>query len=190
MQLLGKKIVGTGLLAIYPYGVVGRDVVSRRFSRIPMEICCAAFAMVLVHVTALTPVWAALGQPATSVERDRTLMKGQRHGQTGTGTGYSIETLTVAGMTIREFVSADGVVFAVVWKGTGAPDLSLLLGDYFEEYRDGLTTARNRTPRSRKPLALKTEHLVVEQRGHSRSMWGRAFLPSALPPGMAPEDIQ
>ena len=163
---------------------------SRRFSRSLMEICCSAFAIVLVHVIAFTPVWAALGQPATSVEHDRSLMKGQRHGQTGTGTGYSIETLTVAGMTIREYVSANGVVFAVAWKGTGAPDLPLLLGEYFEEYRDGLTAARNQTPRARKPLVLKTDHLVVERRGHSRSMWGRAYLPSALPPGLAIEDIR
>jgi hypothetical protein len=78
----------------------------------------------------------------------------------------------------------------VAWKGTGAPDLPLLLGDYFEEYRDGVTAARNRMPRVRKPLVLKTTHLVVERGGQSRSLWGRAFLPAALPPGMASEDIQ
>jgi len=81
-------------------------------------------------------------------------------------------------------------VFAVAWRGTGAPDLQLLLGDYFEEYREGLTAARNRAPRSRKPLMLKTPRLVVERGGHSRSLWGRAFLPAALPPGVASEDIQ
>ena len=158
--------------------------------RLAMQSFCALLAILLSHLIALPSVWAALGQPATSVEHDRTLMKGQRHGQTRAGTGYSIETLTVAGMTIREYVSADGVVFAVAWKGTGAPDLPLLLGDYFEEYQEGLTTARNRTPRIRKPLVLKTDHLVVERGGYSRTMWGRAFLPSALPPGMAIEDIQ
>ena len=153
-----------------------------------MDGLCAAFAIVLFQLTALPPVWAALGQPATSVERDRTMMKGQLRSRPASG--YSVETIIVGGMTIREYVSSDGLVFAVAWKGTGAPDLPLLLGDYFEEYRDGLTAARNRRPRARKPLALKTAHLIVERGGHSRSLWGRAFLPAALPPGVASQDIQ
>lgn len=155
-----------------------------------MESFCAALAMVLLYLAAIPPTWAALGQPATSVERDRVMMKGQRQSGTGTGTGYSIETITVAGIKIKEYVSSDGIVFAVAWRGTGAPDLQLLLGDYFEEYREGLTAARNRELRSRKPLMLKTSRLVVERGGHSRSLWGRAFLPAALPPGLASEDIQ
>ena len=159
----------------------------RSFRRL-MESFCAVLAIVLLHLAAIPPAWAALGQPGTSVERDRTIMKGQR--QSRTETGYSIETITVAGMKIKEYVSSDGLVFAVAWKGTGAPDLSLLLGDYFEEYRDGLTAARSRTPRMRRPLFLKTAHLIVERSGHSRSLWGRAFLPAALPPGVASQDIQ
>ena len=161
---------------------------SKKPFRSVMESFCATLAMVLLHLTAIPPVWAALGQPETSVERDRAMMKGQR--QSRSATGYSIETIVVAGMTIREYVSSNGLVFAVAWKGTGAPDLPLLLGVYFEEYREGLTTARNRTPRARKPLALKTAHLIVERGGHSRSLWGRAFLPAALPPGVASQDIQ
>ena len=153
-----------------------------------MEYFCAALAALVLQLVAIPPVWAALGQSATSVERDRTLMKGQR--QSRTATGYSIETITVDGMKIKEYVSSDGLVFAVVWRGTGAPDLQLLLGDYFDEYQEGLTAARNRTPRSRKPFLLKTGRLVVERGGHSRSLWGRAFLPAALPPGVASEDIQ
>jgi hypothetical protein len=147
-----------------------------------------ALAFALIQFIALPPVWAALGQPATSVERDRTMMKGQLRSRPASG--YSVETIIAGGLTIREYVSPDGFVFAVAWKGTGGPDLPLLLGDYFEEYRDGLTTARNRTPRVRKPLALKTAHLIVERGGHSRSLWGRAFLPAALPPGVTLQDIQ
>jgi len=153
-----------------------------------MENWCAALALSMTHLAALAPAWAALGQPAASVERDRTVMKGQR--QSRAAGGYSIDTITVAGMKIREYVSSDGIVFAVAWKGTGAPDLKLLLGDYFDEYREGLTAARNRSPRIRKPFLLRTARLVVERGGHSRSLWGRAFLPAALPPGIASEDIQ
>ena len=93
-------------------------------------------------------------------------------------------------MEINEYVSSDGVVFAVVWKGTGVPDLKLLLGEYFEEYREEVTASRSRTPRVREPFKMKSDRLVVERAGHSRSLWGRAYLPSQLPPGIRPEDIQ
>jgi Protein of unknown function (DUF2844) len=136
----------------------------------------------------LLPVWAALGQPEATVEGDRAMMKGQR--QRGSGTGFSIDTITVSGMEIKEYVSPDGVVFAVVWEGTGVPDLKLLLGEYYEEYREGLSTARNRRPRVREPFRLKSDRLVVERAGHSRSLWGRAYLPTHLPPGIRPEDIR
>ena len=32
--------------------------------------------------------------------------------------------------------------------------------------------------------------VVVERAGHSRSSWGRAYLPTYIPGGMQPEDIQ
>ena len=136
----------------------------------------------------LGSAWAALGEAAASVERDRMIMKGQRHSRGGTG--YSIETITVAGIQVKEYISPAGVVFAVVWTGTGVPDLQLLLGEYFEEYRNGVNAARKHRPKIRKPFQLKSERLVVERGGHSRSLWGRAFLPAALPPGVTAEEIR
>lgn len=149
--------------------------------------CSAALVMFLVPDIP-APAWGALGQSATTVEDDRAKLNGQ-HQRRG-GTGYSIDTITVAGMEINEYVSSDGVVFAVVWKGTGAPDLKLLLGEYFEEYQEEVAAARSRTPRVREPFKMKSDRLVVERAGHSRSLWGRAYLPSQLPPGIRPEDIQ
>ena len=132
--------------------------------------------------------WATLGQSAASVEADRAKMNGQH--QRRPAAGYSIDTIKVAGMEITEYVSSDGVVFAVVWKGTGAPDLKLLLGEYYGEYREEVDAARSRKPRVRAPFKMKSDRLVVERAGHSRSLWGRAYLPSHLPAGIRPEDIQ
>ena len=150
-------------------------------------ICAAALVMVLAPAI-LPSAWGALGQSATTVEADRAKLNGQ-HQRRG-GAGYSIDTITAAGMEIDEYVSSDDVVFAVVWKGTGVPDLKLLLGEYFEEYREEVPAARSRTPRVREPFKMKSGRLVVERAGHSRSLWGRAYLPSQLPPGVRPEDIQ
>jgi hypothetical protein len=154
-----------------------------------MKSLIGTTALVLLFSPILMgPVWAALGQTAASVERDRVMMKGQR--QSRNAAGFSIDTITVAGIQVKEYVSSDGVVFAIVWTGTGVPDLQLLLGEYFEEYRQGVNAARSRRPKIRKPFQLKSERLVVERAGHSRSLWGRAFLPAALPPGVTAEDIQ
>jgi hypothetical protein len=147
-----------------------------------------ALAILLIHSIAVTPVWAALGESVASVALDRAAMGGQA--QSKPGKGYSIETITVAGMTIREYVSSEGIVFAVAWRGIGAPDLPLLFGSYFDEYREGLTALQNKKPRIRRPMMLKTTHLVVERAGHIRSMWGRAFIPTLLPVTISPEDIR
>ena len=125
-------------------------------ARMKSLIGTAALALFFAP-TLLGPVWAALGDTSASVERDRVMMKGQRHSRTGTG--YSIDTITVAGMQVKEYVSPDGVVFAVVWSGTGTPDLHLLLGEYFEEYREGVDAARSRRPKIRRPFQLKSERL-------------------------------
>ena len=154
-----------------------------------MRMLVGTAVLVLVVTSAMpAPAWPALGQSAETVEHDRVIMKGQR--QSRSGVGYSIDTITVAGMQIKEYVSPNGVVFAVVWKGTGIPNLQLLLGEYYEEYRAGVRAARNRTPRVREPFRMKSERLVVERAGHSRSLWGRAYLPDRLPPGIRLEDLQ
>jgi hypothetical protein len=152
-----------------------------------MAVSTAALVVLLIPTLA-TPLWAALGEPAATVEHDRAMLKGLRHSRSALG--YSVDTITVAGMHIKEYVSPDGVVFAVVWKGTGIPDLHLLFGEYFEEYRTALTESRRRTPRVRAPFRMKNERLVVERAGHSRALWGRAYLPAQLPTGVSPEDIQ
>jgi uncharacterized protein DUF2844 len=144
---------------------------------------------VVVFAPSTLPLaWATLGQSATSVEADRAKLNGQ-HQHRGE-LRYSVDTIKAAGMEIVEYVSSDDVVFAVVWKGTGAPDLKLLLGEYYEEYRQEVDAARNRSPRVREPFKMKSNRLVVERAGHSRSLWGRAYLPSHLPTGIKPEDIQ
>jgi len=151
-------------------------------------LTCAATLVIVLAPATLPLAWGTLGQSSTTVEDDRAKLHGQL--QRRGGMGYSIDTIIAAGMEINEYISSDGMVFAVVWKGTGVPDLKLLLGEYFQAYREEVTAARSRRPRVREPFRMKSDRLVVEQAGHSRSLWGRAYLPSQLPPGIRPEDIQ
>ena len=145
-------------------------------------------AILVIQAAPMSSAFAALGESAASIENDRAAMKGEGHSKPGKG--YSLETITTAGLTITEYVSSDGVVFAVTWKGTGAPDLRLLFGSYFDEYQEGLIELQNKKSRARKPLMLKTARLVVERIGSSRSTWGRAFVPALVPPAISPEEIQ
>src|SRR5271156_1611294 len=51
---------------------------------------------------------------------------------------YTVEQIsTPSGVTVNEYLSPDGTVFAVSWRGPGPPDLSQLFGSYFAEYQTG-----------------------------------------------------
>ena len=92
-----------------------------------MKLSCALLGLGVVCVSA--PALAGLGGDATSVETDRVSMKAAL--RVTPFVDYEIhEIQTPAGTVIHEYVSAQGKVFAVSWRGTGLPDLSQLLGGY------------------------------------------------------------
>ncbi|MDR3299384.1 MAG: DUF2844 domain-containing protein [Candidatus Accumulibacter sp.] len=96
------------------------------------------------------------------------------------------ETQLDSGTRVREFVSANGTVFAVAWQGPFLPDLRQLLGRYFTAYTDA---ARNRSFGSG-PLHIDSPELVVRSGGHMRAFSGRAYLPPELPENFSIDAIQ
>ena len=88
-----------------------------------MKLLCAPLcALAVVCISA--PTFAALGGDASSVEADRASMKGAL--RVTPTVDYSLhEIQTSAGVVIHEYVSADGKVFAVSWRGPAIPDLPL-----------------------------------------------------------------
>ena len=46
-----------------------------------------------------------------------------------------VHEISTARMTVREYVNADGTIFAVTWKGWSEPDLDQLLGPYAKAVR-------------------------------------------------------
>ena len=95
------------------------------------------------------------------------------------------ESRTEAGTVVREYAS-DGKVFAVAWDGPVKPDVRRLLGDYYAQYRSAAAEERG----SHRRAAVDRSGLVVRSHGHLRAFNGLAWLPTALPPGVTPEELQ
>jgi uncharacterized protein DUF2844 len=103
------------------------------------------------------PALAALGGDASSVESDRANMKGAL--RVAPGVDYSMHEIQApSGMVIHEYVSAEGKVFAVSWRGPGVPDLRQMLGSYYGEFAQANTGPHY----NHHHLAVHTPGVVVE----------------------------
>jgi hypothetical protein len=131
--------------------------------------------------------FAALGGDASSVQSDAAHLQGSV--RVTDNTGYSVQEIqTPTGVTVREFVSPAGKVFAIVWQGPWPPDLHQLLGSYFTQYQQAAQAPKQRAGRA--PVSIRQENLVVEHAGHMRSFAGRAYLTDQLPSGVTTESIR
>src|SRR4051812_42114752 len=91
-----------------------------------------ALAVVLLACSITLPAFAALGGDAASADTDAAKMKGQSRAMAVAG--YTVKEITLpSGTLVREYVSAEGKVFAVTWSGMSQPDLQQTLGNYFEQ---------------------------------------------------------
>jgi hypothetical protein len=160
------------------------DIRSRSQAAVHIVLLAAlVFSSLLLPLRAT----AALGGDEASVEADRQQMKAQR--AVRASANYSVHEITTPyGTTVREYVSPDGKVFGVAWKGQTVPDLHLLLGDYSNQLDQAV--AAQGIPRRRGPMVIKEPGLVVVSGGHMRAFRGKAYLPSLLPESVQPEDIQ
>jgi Protein of unknown function (DUF2844) len=152
----------------------------------------------LLFVGASThPAHAALGENADSVAADAAIFEanGVRHGPRSALnapalTAYSVEQMTTpSGIAVNEYVGPDGRVFAVTWRGRTPPNLATLLGAYFMQYQHA-ANAGGLTAHGLHHASVRGSEVVVETAGHMRDMWGRAFLPAMLPPGVEQSQIQ
>jgi hypothetical protein len=143
-------------------------------------------AALLVGI-ASAPAFASLGGDASSVATDTAKMKGEAH--SAPAGGYTVSQITLpSGTTVKEYVSAEGKVFAVTWKGESMPDLSQTLGTYFAEFK---AAANSGLPHaSHHNLTVQQSDLVVQTGGHMRAWNGRAYVPSLLPPNFSLGDIK
>jgi hypothetical protein len=143
-------------------------------------LLCAALFFTASHSDA------SLGDRVDSIDRDQRTLHGMR--KLRRETQFTVHEINSKGHLVQEFVSPDGIVFAVTWKGVSQPDLSVLFGTYFNEYRNAST--RQKRPKGRVPIVLETSNIVVERFGHMRDVRGRAYVPDLLPEGVTPEEIR
>jgi Protein of unknown function (DUF2844) len=130
------------------------------------------------------PAFASLGGDAGSVQSDGLYMKSAV--RVTPATGYAIHEMQSPGTTLREFVGADGKVFAVSWNGPGNPDLRQVLGTYYAHYEAGLAA----TPHSHRQVTISQADLVFQNSGRQRAFSGRAWVPAMLPQNFSVDDIK
>jgi hypothetical protein len=97
------------------------------------------------------------------------------------------DTKLATGMQVREYVSGNGIVFAVTWDGPILPDLKALLGKYF----DAMVVESTRMPKAgRSHLAINRPEVVINSGGHMRAFEGSAWIPAEFPAGFTADDVR
>ena len=122
---------------------------------------------------------AALGEPETSLQGDVSKFQGEVNSTEHLT--YRVHAIALpSGTVVREFVSEDGTVFAIAWRGPVIPNLRQALGQYFENY----VAAAKASPVNHRRLDINQVDLVVHASGHMRSFSGVAYLPLSIPSGV------
>ncbi len=131
--------------------------------------------------------FAGLGQDLDSIKLERKHMAA-RH-QVRTGAQYSLHELLAAdGSRVRQYVSANGMVFAVSWHTLYKPDLSALLGTSYPRYAAAAQVAAQRGGVQRQFRHTDLD-LVLQSSAHLHVFSGFAFRRSMLPRGLDPHQI-
>jgi hypothetical protein len=145
-----------------------------------------AFGVLLLLTLAATPAAAVLGEYESSVSLDQQYMRGED--RVTTNQGYKLHQITSPnGAVVSEYVSPEGKVFAVSWRGPFIPNLQQLLGSYTTQVQQA---AQAQTRRRGGPLVVRRSDFVFVNGGHMRSFHGIAYVPSLLPKNVSPEDVR
>ncbi|HEY0745545.1 MAG TPA: DUF2844 domain-containing protein [Steroidobacteraceae bacterium] len=146
----------------------------------------AVLAVVLAAALGPCTAFATLGEPELTVQNDAVQLRAAIKSSQDR-LSYRIHEIQLpSGTVLREFVGANGNVFAVTWQGPTKPDLRQALGRYFDVY---VAAPRSKIV-DRKHMRIQQGDLVVEGSGHMRALSGRAFLASAIPSGVTLGELQ
>jgi hypothetical protein len=128
---------------------------------------------------------ASLGEPYASIAADQSRMSASL--KVTARTGYEVHEMTLpSGTAVREYVTGNGIVFAVAWSGPYLPDLRQTLGKYFADYSAEAQSKRG----GHDHLVLNRSDLVIQSNGHMRSFAGRAYLIASVPAGVSVDELR
>lgn len=110
---------------------------------------------------------------------------------TTTSSAYTENVVTLdSGTVVHEFVAtATNLVFKVTWSGPRLPNFQDILGSYSARYLTPSATS-NVAPRGLGHSGLSASDLVVQSFGRLGHFYGYAYLPSAVPAGVDPSQLQ
>ncbi len=142
----------------------------------------AALACAGLGLLAGLPCQASLGGDLASVQADQQAWGASSSQSTLAAAVLHTQTLS-NGVTVRQYVNAQGMVFAVAWDGPVLPDFKRLLGAHYTAYNDGVHQQKH-------GVNVHSAALVVESGGMMRAFSGRAWLPAQLPAAWTAQDIR
>lgn len=144
------------------------------------------FSVLLIGLAvSSSAVFAALGGPPLAQSPlAAPAVKELKSVSAGTTPDYTTQVVELnTGTIVREFVSASGVVFAVIWSGPVMPDFGTVLGSSITVFNSEASLART-SGRRGGTLGVHAQGLVVVSAGHMRSYHGYAYLESLVPAGI------
>ena len=140
----------------------------------------------LAFTLAPAVAYGALGERAESTDVDQKMLHARK--SVRPGVQYTVHELELpSGTQVREYVNADGRVFAVAWRGSTLPDLKQIFGE------DKLQAFLSSPPESHtrhKSRTVREPGLVARSSGSGRFFTGFAYVPSLMPRAVREEDIR
>jgi Protein of unknown function (DUF2844) len=163
-------------------------VIVNRSSR-TVGIAAARMAAACALATPIAPAWAVLGGDLASIEADRLQMRATRQAAGANLNGAVQETRMPDGSSIRQYVNAQGIVYAVAWSTRIKPNFAQILGQHAAAFDAGVASAA-RQPGLKRNVTVDQGDVVVVSSGRPGAFVGRAWLKSQLPVGASVDAIR
>ena len=153
---------------------------------------CFVVSFIFLLFSIQNTVFAALGESLASIEADSKQHAAKKsimiRSVQKPGGEFQVHQYAVQAMAIREFVNAQGKVFAIAWQGNHSPRMEVLLGNYFQEYSNQLGSNPFRHGEGKR--FIQTANLKVVRGGHVRALRGQMIATQLVPSGIDLNEIQ
>lgn len=158
--------------------------------RTPWRLPCwrPAWACALALLMPASPCWAVLGGDLGTVQGDQARMRASRTVSSAANGVWVHEIRLADGSSIRQFVNAQGIVFAVAWSSRLKPDFEQMLGRYVTDFN--AANAAPRAPGIARSVIVDRGDLVVHAAGRLNAFVGKAWIKSQVPAGASPDAIR